>query len=151
MKTLILFCLFICSSVFSFGQITNDSISIVHTDTIIDNIDDEIEQIEINYNELIGRYKLYSTHNTYNFLKLDTKTGQIWKVQWHTSYNKRFETYVSREILAGPFRDQSAIGRFELQKTENIWTFLLLDTITGEVWQVQWGLDRKDNMLLKIY
>ena len=141
MRTLILWCVFICSSVFSFGQTINDSISIAHTDTITDNIKDDVEPV--------GRYKLYPTHNTYNFLRLDTATGLIWTVQWNTSYKNRFASYVNEKRL-DLFSEQERIGRFELQKTENIWTFLLIDTIEGSVWQVQWGLDKKDNMILKI-
>jgi hypothetical protein len=30
--------------------------------------------------------------------------------------------------------------RFKLYKTQNLWTFLLLDTRTGKIWQVQYSL-----------
>jgi hypothetical protein len=29
-----------------------------------------------------GPYRLFRTRNMYTFLKLDTRTGQIWHVQW---------------------------------------------------------------------
>ena len=32
----------------------------------------------------IGRFELYPTKNTYNFLLLDKKTGRIWQIQWST-------------------------------------------------------------------
>ena len=37
----------------------------------------------------------------------------------------------------------SALRRFKLYPTQNIYTFLLLDTINGRTWQVQWSLDNK--------
>lgn len=32
-----------------------------------------------------ANYRLYKTKNTYNFIKLDTRTGQMEMVQWTTS------------------------------------------------------------------
>ena len=40
-----------------------------------------LEQIELNLS-LKERYKLYPTQNMYNFLLLDTKTGQIEQIQF---------------------------------------------------------------------
>lgn len=39
---------------------------------------------------------------------------------------------------------------YKLYKTENIYTFLLLDTETGQVEQVQWSLDRDKEGTFKI-
>lgn len=35
------------------------------------------------------------------------------------------------------------VDRFKLYPTENIYTFLKLDTATGEIDQIQWSLDRE--------
>lgn len=35
----------------------------------------------------IGRFELYPTQNTYNFLLLDKKTGRIWQIQWSNDSN----------------------------------------------------------------
>ncbi len=37
----------------------------------------------------IGRFELYPTQNTYNFLLLDKKTGRIWQIQWSTESENR--------------------------------------------------------------
>ncbi len=37
----------------------------------------------------IGRFELYPTQNTYNFLLLDKKTGRIWQIQWSTESGNR--------------------------------------------------------------
>lgn len=38
-------------------------------------------------------------------------------------------------------KTQDMNGRFKMYKTENIYTFLKLDTATGQIDQVQWSLD----------
>ena len=36
-----------------------------------------------------GRFELYPTKNTYNFILLDTEKGYTFQVQWHTDVDKR--------------------------------------------------------------
>lgn len=36
--------------------------------------------------------------------------------------------------------------KYALYKTDNMWTFIKLDTQTGRMWQVQWSLDNPDEM-----
>lgn len=83
-------------------------------------------------------YELYPTQNIYTFLKLNTKTGQITQLQYAISANdERMELNVNSTA----FIDESVSeeGRFKLYPTQNIYNFLLLDTLTGRVWQVQWS------------
>jgi hypothetical protein len=40
-------------------------------------------------------------------------------------------------------KDKEVNGRFTLYPTENIYNFLLLDQIDGNVYQVQWSMDVK--------
>lgn len=44
-----------------------------------------------NWDEMVnvGRFELYPTQNTYNFLLLDQKSGRIWQIQWSTERNNR--------------------------------------------------------------
>ena len=37
-----------------------------------------------------GRFKLYPTSNTYNFLLLDAENGRTWQVQWGFEKDERF-------------------------------------------------------------
>lgn len=96
------------------------------------------------------RYKLYPTPNTYNFLKLDTRTGIIYRVQWNTETNKRFQAVVNPNSLLGSF-DEEVNGRYEICLTGNIYNFLLLDKIEGRVWQCQWSFDEDKNLVLRIW
>lgn len=96
------------------------------------------------------RYKIYPTSNMYNFLKLDTRTGRIYRVQWSFEDQKRYETYVNYTNLV--YSDDDLVdGRFEIYTTENIYSFLLLDKINGRVWHCQWGFESSKNWIERIY
>lgn len=40
-----------------------------------------------------------------------------------------------------PFIQTQAIARYKLYPTQNMWTFIKLDTQTGQMWQVQYSLE----------
>jgi hypothetical protein len=84
-------------------------------------------------------YELYPTQNFYTFLKLNTKTGQVSQVQYAINNEDRFETVVNDTPLVA--ESASEVGRFKLSPTHNMYNFLLLDQITGQVWQVQWHIE----------
>jgi len=46
-----------------------------------------------NYESVV--YRLFPTQNIWTFLKLNTRNGKLWQVQWSTEANKRFETNLS--------------------------------------------------------
>lgn len=41
-----------------------------------------------------GRFELYPTNNSYNFVMIDTHVGTTYQVQWHTESNKRFRKLI---------------------------------------------------------
>ena len=86
----------------------------------------------------IGRYKIYKTSNIYNSLKLDTASGKITALQIGINNDKsRFEYLVCEEVE--PNSSLQFIGRYELYSTSNNYNFILLDTILGWAYQVQWS------------
>ena len=93
-------------------------------------------------------YRLFSTRNMYAFIKLNTKNGQMWQVQWDTKSNQ-LETPLSLITLVT--KEEEKNGRFFLYPTTNIYNFILLDQIDGRVWQVQWNIEEKDRMVIRIY
>lgn len=92
-------------------------------------------------------YRLFSTRNMYTFIKLDTRNGQMWQVQWDTKSNQ-FETPLSLVYLVSEEDEKN--GRFFLYPTTNIYNFILVDQIDGRVWQVQWSMEAKDRMVVPI-
>jgi hypothetical protein len=79
-------------------------------------------------------YRLFNTKNIYTFLKLDTRDGQLWQVQWGDKDHRFTEALNSTPLVSG-----GKAGRFTLYPTSNIYTFILLDQETGHAWHVQWG------------
>ena len=84
----------------------------------------------------------------WTFIKLNTITGKIWQVQYGNSNDKRFSTVLNSMDLA--VGKEHTPGRFTLYPTQNMWTFILVDQIDGDMWQIQWGLDKKDRLVLPI-
>ena len=92
-----------------------------------------------------NNFLLYPTTNIYTFLKLDTRTGKIWQVQYSMDENE-FETTLNTEELA----INGKPGQFALYPTTNNWTFILLDTVTGKVWHVQWSQEPSNRGIIPI-
>jgi hypothetical protein len=76
-------------------------------------------------------YKLYETQNIHNQLKLNTKTGEVYQVQ------DDGQTFLVTEAKT-PDNDKE--NKYTLQKTENIWTFIMLDQFSGKLWQCQFSV-----------
>lgn len=94
-------------------------------------------------------YRLFATRNTYNFIKLNTRNGQMSQVQWGTESKYRFEVPLSD--ISRVTKDEEKNGRFFLYPTINTYNFILLDQIDGRAWQVQWSIEEKDRMVIRIY
>lgn len=54
-------------------------------------------------------YRLFATRNMYNFIKLNTRNGQMWQVQWSLKDNQ-FETTLSD--ISRVNKDEEKNGRF---------------------------------------
>lgn len=93
-------------------------------------------------------YRLFATNNMYNFIKLNTRNGQMWQVQWSLKDNQ-FETTLSD--ISRVTKDEEKNGRFFLYPTTNTYNFILLDQIDGRAWQVQWNFDAEKRMVTRIY
>ena len=84
----------------------------------------------------------------WTFLKLNTEDGRICQVQYSLDSENRFETYLNLIPLAVGLDIKP--GRFTLYPTQNMWTFILLDTINGSTWQVQWSQDADNRGVIPI-
>lgn len=84
-------------------------------------------------------YKMYSTRNYHNQLRLNTMTGEVQQIQ---DDGQSWEICSAREISG------NREGRFCLYETQNMWTFIMLDTYTGKNWQVQFSVKGEDYMFM---
>lgn len=76
-------------------------------------------------------YKLYQTDNIHNQLKLNTKTGEVIQVQ---SDGQTFLVHEGSTPLS------NNPNRYALYKTQNMWTYILLDKFSGKLWQCQYSV-----------
>ena len=99
-------------------------------------------------------FKLYPTENMWTFIELNTVTGALWQVQYTVDKSEkyRFKTMLdlSDKRKGTYFPETEEPGRFELYKTQNMYNFILLDTLEGGVWQVQWSIEKDKRMALPI-
>ena len=107
-----------------------------------------LQYTDINHNSA-NRFKLYTTTNMYNFLKLDTRLGDVTAVQFDINGPNEYEYHVGSVWKSIPV-DQQVDGRYELYPTQNYYTFLLLDQIDGKVYHVQWSMERINRGLYEI-
>ena len=77
-------------------------------------------------------YKFYQTDNINNQLKLNTKTGEVIQVQ------NDGQTFLVHGATT-PLNDKP--NRYQLYKTKNMWTYILLDQFSGKLWQCQYSVD----------
>ena len=144
-KTLIVLT-FLSSTILSFAQ--TDSIA-SQRDSLSQTTVDLLKEIRILQLKEVyaNRYKMYSTQNMYNLLKLDTQTGRIEQVQWSLNDNKEFTSIINSQDLSW----ENGINSFELYPTQNMYQFIVLDKSTGRTWHVQWGLEAKKRWIKRIY
>lgn len=93
------------------------------------------------------RFELYPTQNSFNFLKLDKKTGKIYQVQWSLEGENEFSITLNGIDLSQFSTDGNC---FKLYPTKNMWQFILLDGASGRAWHVQWGFEEKNRWIKRI-
>lgn len=93
-------------------------------------------------------YQIFPTQNKWNFIKLNTRNGKMWQVQYGMEKYDNFETELN--LISLVTEEMEANGRFMLYPTQNIWNFILLDQINGNTWQVQWSIDSQSRLVLPI-
>lgn len=83
-------------------------------------------------------YRLFPTENIWTFIKLDTRNGKMWQVNFSIK-EKGIESVINSTPLVSIGEEVN--GRFTLYPTKNMYNFLLLDQINGYVYQVQWSME----------
>lgn len=64
-----------------------------------------------------------------------------------SSASENLEGAVALGVTEGIAKNPSQLNdRYKLYRTENMWTFLKLDTCTGRVWQVQYAINEDNRM-----
>jgi hypothetical protein len=120
--------------------------------TIMSFAQSQTRQINLGQQKLISEstiYQLFATQNIWTFIKLNTRNGKMWQVHY-TVNDDGGEGELVLNSLPLVSNDKEVNGRFTLYPTENIYNFLLLDQIDGNVYQVQWSMDVKYRAVIPI-
>ena len=96
----------------------------------------------------IAVFKLFPTENIWTLIKLNTRNGKMWQVQYDVEGDNRLETFLN--ILPLVNEEDEVNGRFTLYSTNNIYNFILLDQINGKIWQVQWSMEFENRIIVPI-
>ena len=96
----------------------------------------------------IATFKLSPTQNMWTFLKLNTRNGKIWQVQYDIGGTDRNESILNPLPLV--LEEEETNGRFNLYPTQNMYNFILLDQIDGRIWQVQWSIEKEYRGIIPI-
>ncbi len=96
----------------------------------------------------IRTYRLFPTINVQYFIKLNTRTGQMWQIEFDEKETNQSEIPLNSLSLVE--KQKEVDNRFTLYPTENPWTFLLLDQMNGKIWQAQWDMKPKKTEILAL-
>ena len=142
LRNIILISFLTLTTVFSYGQIEQDSI--VRIKEVEKQVEKkpEIKELEVPI------YKLYPTENAWALIKLNTRNGKIWQVHYSISNDFEGELPINTNSLILP--DEEINGRFTLYPTPNMYNFILLDQIDGSTWKVQWNNERDKRFMRRI-
>lgn len=163
MKKLSLLIILFFSAVCGFAQ-TPDSVKVVEKpqpkpltqeqrDELLTDIQvdvDYISEIFFDKKKYLGRYKVYPTTNLYNSLKLDTSTGRVTALQIGVGSSTDRMEYEICDDIETDYGFQ-IVGRYELYPTGNNYNFILLDTMYGYAYQVQWSTKSDERGRWRIY
>ena len=112
-------------------------------------------QIEKNQNDLylvnenyIRTYRIFPTTNMWYFIKLNTRTGQMWQIEFDQKETNQLEIPLNSLSLVE--KQEEVDNRFILYPTQNSWNFLLLDQINGKIWQVNWNIKPEKNKIIPL-
>jgi hypothetical protein len=128
---------------FTLAIVLFTSVSFGQTQT---NPTNTVQQKKVSDNSI---YQLFPTKNYWTFLKLDTRNGKMWQVQFSIADDKNTGELILNSLSLVD-KEQEINGRFTLYPTENMYNFLLLDQISGIVVQVQWSLDAKKRGIVSV-
>jgi len=94
----------------------------------------------------IRTYRVFPTANMWYFIKLNTRTGQMWQIEFDQKKTNQLDTPLNSSLLVEKQREVD--NRFILYPTQNNWNYLLLDKINGKIWQVNWDQKPEKNEIL---
>lgn len=103
-----------------------------------------------------SRYKTIKTDNVHTFLLLDTRLGVVRQCQFDAGGGATEDCWAVHANPSAYAAWKKGIpypipGRFQLMATENMFTFILTDRMTGTIYAVQWSMEDEKRFVRLIW
>ena len=102
---------------------------------------------QVNEND-IRTYRVFPTENMWYFIKLNTRTGEMWQIEF--DQNKTEQLEIPLTSLALDDKQEEIDNRFTLYPTIDNSTFLLLDQMNGKMWKLNWDTKPEKNVIVSL-
>lgn len=118
------------------------------TNNIYAQNDNKLSTLSITPNQKTVPFRLFPTQNAKVFIKLNTRTGQMWQLHFGQDNSQQFVYNLNEQPLVKNTYEGN--DRFTLYPTQLFYTFILLDQLSGKTWQVDWSNDPQKRILVAI-
>ena len=160
---LLLFIPFVC-----FGQEDIERYKVynttnIYTSLLLDSATGKIWQLQIGLPDVNQVKTVLSDNKLAETLEHYTQKHNDDMEYWEENYNSKSDSIVSakdKEILKPYPLDKlknddyypiAKNGRFKLYPTGNSYNFIMVDTINGKTYQVQWNIDKDKRFVIRFY
>ena len=123
----------------------------VYTSLLLDTQTGKIEQLQISLGDtpqrrvtLSDRYIMFDELEAERQYKSDLKEWEEIPEQERGEWDIKPDYKTYKESIG-------KVGQYKLYPTKNMYNFIMVDTINGFTWQVQWSTEKESRMVIMIY
>ena len=95
-------------------------------------------------------YRLFNTENINTLIALETSTGRVYQVHPGIGADSTQGVIAINDLNLAPSGEPLSEGRFTLYPTSNIFSFVLLDQISGAMWFIQWNYENNRRFIQRL-
>ena len=136
----------------------------IYTSLLLDSATGQIWQLQIGLTDVDQVKSVLSDKKLAKTLEDYTQQYNDEIKYWEENYNSKadsifstkdkefYKPYPREEKLNPPyFHPIAKNGRFKLYATDNNYNFIMVDTINGKTYQVQWNIDKKKRLVKRFF
>ena len=123
----------------------------IYTSLLLDTQTGKIEQLQISLGDtptdrvsLSDRYIMYDELEAERQYKSDLKRWEEMPDEEKSEWDVKPDYKIYKESIG-------KVGQFKLYPTKNMFNFLMVDTINGFTWQVQWSTEEEKRMVIMLF
>tara|TARA_R110001606_G_scaffold222443_1_gene370337 strand:- start:542 stop:1045 length:504 start_codon:yes stop_codon:yes gene_type:complete len=162
---LLLFIPFVCFGQEDIERYKVYSTTNIHTSLLLDSATGQIWQLQIGLSDSKDQIKyVLSDTKLAQTLEDHTQKQNEDMEYWEENYNSKADSIVSvkdkeyykpysleRRLKNNSIYPIAKNGRFKLYPTGNSYNFIMVDTINGITYQVQWNIDKDKRFVIRFY